>query len=460
MKLKSSAVLMFLFLTFASTNVNSQILDLRTYPFIKAHPTFNITSPNDGMGMLEFARIDPLRDGFINPAKLDLVKSNVGFISATNVLLSNNSYYSRNDGNSRSSNTNDMSSYFWTTPVGGIYRLSSLIIGGTINYQGNGSNAEYIQKSDPGSYYSKDKLKFRSTGYPMQFVAAYSFTENIALGLGLDYYKINGSSNYNSISTSSYYPPSSFSSSMKTSFDGLIYRGGFKIKFDEYNTMYFLAMNYKKTEKYKDDPPQEIYSEMESTEKGWLAQADYIHTLNKSLNLSVRFTFDKKKLDDTEGIGIQVGIGGNYSLENVSIVGEFIFEPAWLKYESKPEPPYQLYSSKLEYKLINWRFRLGTEVKLMEWLLWRAGFEYFKFRNEYEYKTSNSSYGQSMDPAASTGISNLTTGLQVNVGNYEIVYNFNLRNQALFNYYSGYYGFPSLMLYSPISNRINIIYKF
>lgn len=460
MKPKSFSVMLLLVLILTSKNVNSQILDLLTYPFIKTYPTFNLTSQNDGMGLLEFTRIDPLRDGFINPAKLDLVKTNVGFISATNVLLSNNSYYSSQDGNSSRSDTKNMSTYFWTTPVGGIYRLSSLIIGGTINYQGNGSNYEYIQESDPGNYNSKNKSKFRSTGYPMQLVAAYSFTENIALGLGLDYYKINKSSDYNSVSTSSYGSSSTFSSALKIISDGLFYRGGFKISFDEFNTVYILAMNYKKTEKHKDDPPQEIYSEMESTEKGWLAQVDYSHIMSESLTLSTRFTLDLKKLDETEGTGIQVGFGGNYALPNVSIAGEFIYEPAWLKYEYEPIPPYQLYTSESKYFLNNWRIRIGTEVKLMEELFWRAGFEYSKFRCEYEYSSGNSNNEQTENPLISTGISNLTTGLQMDIGNFQIIYNFLLRNQVFFNYYTSYYGTTSLMLYSPISNRLNIIYKF
>ncbi len=439
MKPKSFSVLLFLFLAFASENVNAQILDLSTYPFIKAYPTFNITSQNDGMGLLEFARIDPLRDGFINPAKLDLMKNNVGFISVTNVMLSNNSSYSQFDSSSwySSSEANEMSSYFLTIPTGGIYRFGPIIIGGTINYQRSSVSNSRVRRGTVSTWtsYYEYKSKDWSEGIPLQLAAAYFINENITFGLGFDYYQFKGYSNSSSNSSDS--PSDSFSSSVNTKFDGLFYRGGFKIKCDEANTIYILAMNYKNTEKY-----------MENNEKGWLAQVDYTRTMNESLNLSARFTFDKKKLNETDGTGIQVGIGSNYSLDKVSLAGEFIFEPAWLVYEYKPEPRYPLFTAKDENKLINWRVRLGTEVKLMEWLLWRAGFEYSKFRDEYKHKASNPSSEQTNNPLASTGISSLTTGLQVSVVDYEIIYNFIMRNQVL------------AKLYTPITNRLNIIYKF
>jgi hypothetical protein len=66
---------------------SAQIPEIEIYPVLQVRPQFPLVSVNDGMGLLELAILDPIRDGFINPTKLSLLHGNVLYLGATRSQL-------------------------------------------------------------------------------------------------------------------------------------------------------------------------------------------------------------------------------------------------------------------------------------------------------------------------------------------------------------------------------------
>lgn len=411
------------------TNISSaQILDLSIYPFLKIKSTLDITSQSDGMGMLEFILDDPIRDAFINPAKSYLVKNNSAFLSLSHTMekteMEQSSYLAIYDYTRAEERYTHFSS-----PIGGVFRFDKFLIGAKISYQFTESKSERVVET-----YQKTvtKTATKETGYPFAAFMAYELSDRISFGLGVDKRDLKEIDTWGG------------GSSTEDKIDELVVRGGLNFKMNDTDKWSVLLSYYEMQRDYS----------LFKMNKGWVLQSDYRHNINEAIGLGGTFAFDKKKMDDYDGYGLKLGIGGTFRSGDILLASEATFEPGWLIYEREPKV-YGEYYFKLNYKFLNWRIRSGVQVDLSDRFKWRFGFEYFKYRNDFEGKSDTVKFYYK--PLNNTFITGLTTGLEYSIDNFNLVYNFNYRSETHLVWFSSD---PQQGVFNPIYNRLILIYNF
>ncbi|MDI6803472.1 MAG: hypothetical protein QME58_06455 [Bacteroidota bacterium] len=421
--------ILFLNLMLVSNILNAQFIELSLFPFLQIKPTFDINSRSDGMGRLAFIVDDPIRDVFINPAKSNLIKNNLTILSLSHTLVKNE-FEQRLSPSLYNITHNEQRYTHLSSPIGGIFRLDRFLIGGKISYQSTEFKSEQVEEG-----YQRNVYKFESkeTGYPFAAFMSYEFSDWVSFGLGVD-------KNTFKEKSTNFVNPDEHS---KT--DDLIVRGGLNMKINDVDKLSLLLSFYQSEREL-------LFFDMT---KGWVFQSDYKHKLNDALLIGGTFTLDKKKMDPYDGYSLKFGVGGIFQSGVIMLASEVSIEPAWLIYEYKPKE-YGSYYQKSKYTFMNWSLKSGVQVNLTDELQCRFGFEYYKYQGNYEGKYDTVKYY--IKPSHSTFIPTITTGLEYNFDNFNLIYNFNYgsQNHLLF---SGFAGIQQTDL-NPIFNRLMIIYNF
>ncbi len=316
-----------------------------------------------------------------------------------------------------------------SSPLGGILRFDKFLIGAKISYQSTEYKSERVEESYQRRVY---KFESKETGYPFAIFMSYEFSDRIAFGLGVDkkYFKEKSTNFVNSDEQS------------KT--DELIVRGGLNIIINEVDKLSLLLSFYQSEREL-------LFYDMT---KGWVLQSDYKHKVNDALLIGGTFTIDKKKMDVYDGYGLKFGVGGTFRSGDIMLASEAIFEPGWLIYENKPKE-YGSYYQKSKYTFLNWRLKSGVQVELTDELKWRFGFEFYKYRSNYENKFDTVKYYSK--PSTRTFVSTITTGLEVDFDNFNLIYNFNYRSENHPVWISSEF---QQNVFDPMFNRLILIYNF
>ncbi len=414
--------ILFLNLMLVSNILNAQFIELSFFPFRQIKPTLDITSQSDGMGRLEFILDDPIRDAFVNPAKIHLIKNNLAFLSLSHTLMKNEFEQSNFLPIFNYTKDEQLDTYL-SSPLGGIYRFDKFLIGGKIAYQSAESKSKRVDENYQKRVY---KSESKETGYPFAAFMSYEFSDRVAFGFGVE----------------RRYLKERYISFVYTDEHGkindLIIRGGLNLKVNEVDKWSVLLSFYQLK--------RELLFKMT---KGWVFQSDYKHNVNDALRIGGTFTFDKKKMNAYDGYGLKFGVGGTFQSGDIMLASEATFEPGWLIYESKPKE-YGSYYQKSKETFINWRLKSGVQVKLTDGLLCRFGFEYYKYQLNYEGKYDTVKFY--IKPSYRTFIPTITTGLEYNFDNFNLIYNFNYRSEN--------YSEMGRSDFNPIMNRIMLIYNF
>lgn len=420
--------ILFLNLVLVSNILNAQYFDISFFPFKQIKPALDINSKSDGMGRLDFIIDDPIRDAFVSPAKSYLIKNNLAFLSLSHTLMNNEfehrvypPYYK---------NAHDQQRYtHLSSPIGGIFRFDKFLIGAKISIQSTEYKSERVEESYQRSVY---KFESKETGYPFAAFMSYEFSDRIAFGLGVD-------KRYLKKREISFVSPEE-----QSKIDDLIVRGGLNININQVDNWSVVVGFYQSKRTYF----------IGSMDKGWVLQSDYKHKINEALLIGGTFTFDKKKLGSYDGYSLKIGVGGTFRSGDIMLASEATFEPGWLIYEYKAKE-YGYFDEKIKYTFLNWRFKSGVQVALTDQLQWRFGFEFYKYRYNYEGKFGSEKYY--WKPSIRTFIPTITTGLEYNFDNFNLVYNLNYRSEI-----HRMWSFSEYLqnVFDPIFNRLILVYNF
>lgn len=429
--------------------------------------SFNTLLPsiNENMGLIEFSHIDTLKEILTNPAFSTFIKKN-------HLILSTSYYIDQYEISLDYENYGDQYDHIkisnFSLPIGGVIRLGDVSILGLasfLNLKENRYHSEnrtyYIDTATIISQFLRSTTDYKGDGFMYHTSLGYRLNDDFSLGIGYQKTK--------------YYPKGISSSS------GI---ADLSFNYHNDNLILGLTMNLSESDlftisvsKYKDEDSflreSKSYSNFNSNEyNGWEVQYKYRRKLNSKLDLTNHFTFNYQSHEKREYYGYkpfrafegntesyQIGLGFLFHEEDLALTGEVIYEP--VQYEESVTEVHGAWDPFVtggneSYK--NWKLRLGGNIRLLDFINWQVGAEYFSVKMNktytYDYVSKDEYF-----PYYSTGKFKVTSGFKLCMSGFEFLYGV-IYSSEIEYIYRNFSEFPKTIEKNPIQHRFLLIYKF
>jgi len=465
-------VLLSLIFILLTTTANSQIPNTSQYKSLEISPTYPLPARTESMGNLEFAIMDSTRDPFINPAKIHMISQPQIFLSATLAGVNDRIINIHKLKTNKTRRTELTRLYNRLFPAGALFTYRNIYVGILGYFYQNGDKSEIKDDNKVNNNETTNilmKWDMSGNSFPFLIVTGVQISSKLFFGAGLKRFKIDDRGSF-------------FSN--KTEHDRITeekqdrYQAAAHYQFNNQQNLYFLITRYKYFQKLRDDQRTSNESGFDHDNGGWAFQLEYRHKLTSNTSLSGRITLDLKdtkrslyysvirrginadnaqQTEEGDATALEFGIGGVHHQGRLTLAGEVLINPS--KFKFKDITDNQRLNVRSEYTIWNWQLKLGSDIRINDWLFWQIGmnFSFFKSRQESEIQDSKNI----TDPFQKIGSTRLTTGLKLKYRNLEVIYHFSYNHQPVpkliftgQNYLNINYG------YAPQIHRINIIYHF
>jgi len=415
------------------------------------------------MGFIEIANEDPLRDIFTYPGKSSKIVNSQIFLSFSN-YIQNTVFNSFGDYGAEDYELNN---HTWHIPFGGLLKWDKFIFGGLAGIGSDPQKFKWntwykfeISPSTSSSSYTSGRNYFYCV------FTNYQVDEKLNIGISLIGEK--------------YSRERDFSPSSKLIYKNSIplnIAGGLEYEITSSDLFSCTGLYYNLKEEFNQESigPSWKHLILRPAEfKGWAFNFDYIRIFSEDTKISSRLGIDFRKIKREDiyngvvartklgdALNWKLGLGLSHRQGNLLVVSEIFYEPG------RNNEQYEISTGSWDPSITgeedffyNWRARLGMQLKIWDLLKLHAGSEYHtqnvKRDFEYDYDFHTVVY-----PFISAAKFSLTTGFEITLNSFALLYNFIYSSYTSRNYpHFNYWQYLEMMEVNPIQHRLMLSYEF
>ncbi len=439
-KIKKFCFLIFVLSVYSVIEIDAQQIYWLKNPTRSIIPTHLNTSQFDGMGLIEIAKRDPIREIFINPATIVDLEKDVLFLSVLSFNKDQNYYYNQDyyteEFNSKLGYTN--------LPLGGIFKFDRFSIGGLIAYGFEEKRERYFEKYSYSSVYYEHFVNSQASDLLYQFFTGFELSDAFSAGLSFS----GQNKNYDEVQKKEKVKKIMIPRNLSF---------GLKFSLTPTDVLSFSALNYNLRDeltKYRGTIWSYQMYKTPYEQKGWKLTLDYSKYFPNKININSRIEYDLSNHESIQTFNgglissnssktanLKAGIGFTKEEGDLEFAGEVFYESFNFKQkinDLSSIPPGWFIKFEDEDQYSSWRFRLGMKTAVADFLDFHIGTEYI---TEQEKKIKDASrWAFNFGDLNSF---NLTAGLNARINNILIIYSFIYRNE--------FYDYQSMNFDKPIS---------
>lgn len=449
-----------IFLLFVLVNLSySQNPMILNSPFIRINSNDFLPTTNDALGLMEYAYENSFREFFLYPGKNSLQKNLTGIIGYNNYSEELNYLYKggiefeKRDWSFKKSHFPfGLALNFYDVSLGLLYF--------------SGPNSMSVYEAINTNYFSEYNWSIKGKNY------------GYLLSIGIEIFKnFNFGVSYSNQNYSADGEDGFFNYSEKI-FSPKIFVLGSSYSFLDKMKIYLAYGNYDFKEEYNRNWKSEIHDIFISEAlKGNFFNADLKYSFTKDLLVFFRIASDFRKNENNnvnvsqnsmnsrpqsgDATYYNFGIGVNYTLENILLVGEFNYQPGKdnLQY-AYTTASWDPYITGEERKFFNWNFGLGLDIKFYDFVKLQLGIKHFKTKiNLVQESDWEKIYTR--EPFEAYSSTFITAGTEIKL--YNFIFNY-IFNQSSYNRFFMPNVQPRYRVYyielNPIRHKLMLRYEF